>query len=134
MRLGRAPYRVPQAADAGTLIAALCEVPLERWYAAAVSIASDPELEMAEQALDLALRSADPIQLWNAHDDLDTALYRLTSPLSNSGLTVAQVNRIRATTRRAVAALVCSGMLDASHLLTLTSPLIDLIGEGASGV
>ena len=129
MRLAKARYEVPRADDAGRLIAALCEVTLERWYAAALAVASDPRLELAEQALDLALRFADPILLWNAHDDLDTALYRLTSPTSKSPLSIAKQNLIRATTRRAVAALVCSPTLEQVHLLTLTSPFIELMGE-----
>jgi hypothetical protein len=129
MRLAKARYEVPREDDAARLIDALCEVPLERWYAAALAVASDPRLEPAEQALDLALRLADPVALWHAHDDLDTALYRLTSPSSTSPMSAAKVNVIRATTRRAVAALVCSRMLDQVHLLTLTSPFIELIGE-----
>ena len=129
MRLAKARYDVPHEDDAGRLIDALCEVTLDRWYAAAPMVASDPRRELAEQALDLALRFADPILLWNAHDDLDTALHRLTSPASTSPMPVAKVNLIRATTRRAVAALVCSRMLDQAHLLTLTSPFIELIGE-----
>jgi len=133
MRLAKARYEVPREDDAARLIDALCEVTLERWYAAALTVAGDPRLEPAEQALDLALRCADPMVLWNAHDDLDTALYRLTSPASKSPLSVAKLNVIRATTRRAVAALVCSGMLDQVHLLTLTSPFIELIGQDEAG-
>ena len=107
---------------------------LDRWYAAALIVASDPRRELAEQALDLALRFADPILLWNAHDDLDTALHRLTSRAAESPIPAAKGNLIRATTRRAVAALVCSRMLDQAHLLTLTSPFIELIGEDDVGV
>jgi hypothetical protein len=128
MMLAKARYEVPREDHAARLIEALCEVPVERWYAAALAVASDPRLEPAEQALDLALRSADPVALWHAHDDLDTALYRLTSPTSMRPMSAARVNLIRATTRRAVAALVCSRILDEAHLLTLTSPLIELIG------
>ena len=127
------PAPPSRTANVGALIEALCEVPIERWYAAATAVASDPGLETAEQGLDLALRWADPMQLWDAHDDLDTALHRLNSPLSGSGLTTAQANRIRSTTRRAVAALVCARMLDRIHLDTLTSPFIGLIGDGALG-
>jgi hypothetical protein len=133
MRLAKARYEVPREDDAGRLIETLCEVPLDRWYAAALVVANDPGRELAEQALDLALRFADPILLWNAHDDLDTALHRLTSPASKSPMPVAKANLIRATTRRAVAALVCSRMLDQGHLLTLTSPLIELIGDDGLG-
>jgi hypothetical protein len=129
MKLAKARYELPQEGDASRLIAALCEVSMDRWYAAALAVASDPLKEPAEQGLDLALRFADPILLWNAHDDLDTALYRVTSPASNSPMSVAKKSVILATTRRAVAALVCSRLLDEVHLLTLTSPFIELIGE-----
>ena len=129
MRLAKARYEVPRVDDTGRLIDALCEVTLDRWYAAALAVASDPRLELAEQALDLALRFADPVLLWNAHDDLDTALYRLTSSASSSPLSIAKQNLVRPTTRRAVAALVCSQRLDEAHLLTLTSPFIELMGE-----
>jgi len=133
MRLARARYELPQEDDTGRLIAALCEVSLHRWYAAALIVGGDPKREKAEQALDLALRFADPILLWNAHDDLDTALYRLRAPDSGNQISVANRHMIQATTRRAVAALVCSRMLDQVHLLTLTSPFIELIGELEAG-
>lgn len=129
MRLAKARYELPQEDDAGRLIAALCEVSLERWYAAALAVSRDPQREVAEQALDLALRFADPILLWNAHDDLGTALYRLRAPDSGNQISVAKNNMIQATTRRAIAALVCSRLFDQVHLLTLTSPFIELIGE-----
>ena len=134
MWLAKARYEVPDEDDAGRLVNALCEVSLDRWYAAALTVAGDPGKEQAEQALDLALRHADPILLWNAHDDLDTALHRLTSQAFKRPMPVAKANLIRATTRRAVAALISSRMLDQGHLLTLTSPFIELIGEAKGGV
>jgi hypothetical protein len=133
MRLAKVRYEVPREDDTGRLIEALCEVALEPWYVAALAIATDPRRELAEQALDLALRFADPILLWNAHDDLDTAFHRLTSPTSDGPMPIAKRSLIQSTTRRAVAALVCSQRLDESHLLVLTSPLIDLIGDDGRG-
>jgi hypothetical protein len=133
MMLANARYEVPREGDAGRLIEALCEVPLDRWYAAALAIAADPRREQAEQALDLALRSADPLLLWHAHDDLDTALFRLTSPASESPLSAPKRDLIRSTTRRAVAALVCSGSMEQTPLLILTSPLMELIDDDGRG-
>ncbi len=133
MKLAKVRYEVPREDDAGRLIEALCEVALERWSAAALTIAADPRLEPAEQALDLALRFADPILLWHAHDDLDIALNRLTAAVSESRIPAAKVNVIRSTTRRAVAALVCSRLLDQAHLLVLTSPLMELIDDDGRG-
>ena len=133
MMLAKVRYEVPREDDAARLIEALREVALERWDARALAIASDPRRELAEQALDLALRFADPVLLRNAHDDLDTALHRVTSPVAEHPMSADKQNLIRSTTRRAVAALVCSRLLDQSHLLVLTSPLMELIDDGGRG-
>ena len=129
MRLAKARYEVPRQDDGRRLIDTLCEVALDRWYRAALMVASDPTLERAEQALDFALRYADAILLWEAHDDLDTALFRLVAPAATNAMSVAKKNLIRTTTRRAVAALVCSRSLNQADLLTLTLPFLELIGR-----
>ena len=115
-------------ATASRLIDALCDVPLPRWRAAARVAIADPRLSLAATALEAALASVDRICWWEMRDDLETALFRLTSDEACAfGLGRREREGIRAATQRAMYAVLCDGRLSAAHFEALARPLLDLV-------
>ena len=121
------PMYTQHDASAERLVEALCEVPMAEWRMGALAAAADPRASRAATALEQALRSADPVRLWNLYDDLEIALHRLTTDEA-LGVVHGWQDRecIRAATRRAVGALVCRNALSPDHLRALTEPFIGI--------
>lgn len=115
-------------ASAERLVEALCEVPMGEWRRAALTAVADPRASLAATALEQALHSADLVRLWNLYDDLEIALYRLTTDEA-LGVVHGWQDRecIRAATRSAVGALVCRNELSPDHVRALTEPFLEMV-------
>lgn len=120
---------------AAQLVEVLCEVPLDEWRQAALAVAGDPAAPGASAALDRVLQRADRARLWDLYDDLETALFRLTTgeAIGIPGGHDAR-ERMHDTARRAVEALVCGGALGAEHVAALTLPFLRLIPSHGAGL
>jgi hypothetical protein len=113
--------------QAERLITVLCAVAIQDWRDAAFAAANDPQASEAASALEIALAVSNPVLLWDLFDDLDTALYRLTT-VERFAANVSTHERevIRTTSRNAVGALVCAERLAGEHLMTLIAPFVEL--------
>lgn len=113
------------------LVQALCDASLSAWREAALRVATDPAESLAATALERVIRSADLVRLWDLEDDLESALFRLTT---NEASGIVHGGRERqcmcAVTRRAVEALVCRALLAPDACRVLTEPLLALVPEG----
>ena len=115
-------------ATAERLVEALCDLPLADWRRVALAAVADRRAPLAAAALEQALRRADLVRLWELYDDLETALYRLTTDEAR-GVVRGWRERacIRAATRSALAALVCRSDLGPDHLRTLAGPWLRIM-------
>lgn len=118
------------AADrtAERLVAALCSVPLAAWREAALKAPAPSRASSAIAALDTASPSCEPLRAWWIRDDLETALYRLTAREARGVVQgPVECEWIRAATRRAVSALLCSTNLAPADVRTLAEPFLGLL-------
>jgi hypothetical protein len=124
-------FRDDPDGDATRLVEALCAVPVAAWRSAAFAALRDPRAPIAATALEVAQRTADRVRLWDALDDLETALHRLTTDEAAGVVRDAREREwIRTATRRSVSALVCRAALDDAHVRALASPLLQLVEGG----
>lgn len=117
-------------ATAERLVEALCEVPMTEWRTAALAAVADPRASLAATALEQALHSADLVRLWNLYDDLEIALYRLTTDEA-LGIVHGWHDRecIRSATRSAVGALVCRNELSPELVRALSEPFLEMVAS-----
>lgn len=119
--------RVLREDDADRLVTALCDAPLAAWRAAVLATVGDPREPLAAMALERAIPSADRARLWYLYDDLETALHRLTTDEEPGCVRGARTcSCMRATTRRAIAAIVCRDALRPHDVRVLAGPLLAL--------
>ena len=124
-------FRDEAEGDATRLVEALCEVPVAAWRAAAFAALRDPLAPIAATALEVAQRTADRMRLWDALDDLETALHRLTTEDAAGVVRDAREREwMCLATRRSVSALVCRAGLSDAHVRVLASPLLALVDGG----
>lgn len=119
--------RRDHGAEAERLVEALCCVPLGAWRDAARAAGSG-RASSAAPALAAAAHSCNPLQAWRVRDTLETALFRLDANDAR-GLVPdpGERERMRATARRAVSALLCAATLAPADIDALAGPFLGLL-------
>lgn len=113
-------------------VGALSTVDPVAWRRAALAAARDPGLPAALAALESALGQVERLRLWYLEDDMESALYRLTT---HEAAGVVHGSRefqcIRATSWRATEALACATLEEGAKRV-IAGPFLAIIARGST--